>query len=225
MKNNKRLLSILILLICTGSLWACSNGQREGAYEAKSNLPLEKETTSYHTKSALCKDYLLFDGNGDGVDDHIVEHSLLDIFGGHGSYELYVYAKSITGKYDEIFNSYEYLSIHKNIDLKITAIRNGKIVFCHEETGYETEYMIEEKDYPYLFNTDGTLKETSNFVVDTFKTVEAIDVDHDGTNELVMRQYASIGYHANYFADVETVFKISDNELILISIELITDDK
>ena len=113
MKNVKRILSVnLILLICICSLCACSNGQREVAHETKSNLPLEKGTTSYHTKSALYKDYLLFDGDGDGVKDHVVEHSLVDIFGGHGSYELYVYAKSITGKYDEIFNSYEYLSIH-----------------------------------------------------------------------------------------------------------------
>ena len=84
---------------------------------------------------------------------------------------------------------------------------------------------LQSPDVPHLFNTDGTLKGTPNFVVDTFKTAEAIDVDCDGTDELVMTQYASIGYHANYFGDVETVFKISNNELILISIELITDDK
>lgn len=194
MKNVKRILSVnLILLICICSLCACSNGQREGAYETKSHLPLEKETISYHTKSALDKDYLLFDGDGDGVKDHVVEHSLVDIFGGHGSYDLHVYAKSITGKYKEIFNSNEYLVNHKNMDIEITSIRDGKIVFSHHETEYEIEYVVDENSYPYLFNTDGTSRETPNFVVDTFKTVEAIDVDYDGSEELVMRQYVSIG--------------------------------
>ena len=127
--------------------------------------------------------------------DHIVEHSLMDIFGGHGSYDLHVYAKSITDKYVEIFNSYDYLSIHKNMDLEITAIRNGKIVFRHKETGYETEYMVEEKAYSYLFNVDGTSKGSPNFMVDTFKSVKANDIDCDDSEELVMRQYVSIGWN------------------------------
>ena len=223
MKNVKRILSVnLILLICICSLCASSNGQREGAYETKSNLPLEKETTSYHTKSALYKDYLLFDGDGDGMKDHVVEHSLVDIFGGQGSYDLHVYAKSITGKYDEIFNSYDYLSIHKNMDLEITAIRNGKIVFHHKETGYETEYMVEENAYSYLFNVDGTAKEGApNFVVDTVKAVSIRDIDNDGAEEIILEQYCSLGWHANYFADCISVFKVIDGKLSLISVELV----
>ena len=213
---------MFMLMVGVYSLSACSSEQWGEVCETKSNLQLEveEETTPYHTKSALHKDYLLFDGDGDGMKDHIVEHSLVDIFGGHGSYDLHVYAKSITGKYVEIFNSYDYLSIHKNMDLEITAIRNGKIVFRHKETGYETEYMVEEKAYSYLFNVDGTSKGSPNFMVDTFKSVKANDIDCDGSEELVMRQYVSIGWNANYIGDCISVWKIMNDELTLVSVTI-----
>ncbi len=128
--------------------------------------------------------------------------------------------KSNLPLYDEIFKSNEYLSDHKNMDLEITAIRNGKIVFSHEETGYETEYMVEENAYPYLFNTDGTSKGTPNFAVGTFKSVKAIDIDYNGLEELVMRQYVSIGWNANYIGDCISVWKIMNDELTLVSVTI-----
>ncbi len=213
---------MFMLMVGVYSLSACSSEQWGEACETKSNLPLEveEETTPYHTKHPLSKDFLLFDGDGDGVKNHIVEHSLVDIFGGHGSYDLYVYAKSITGQYHEIFSSNEYLLIHKNMDLEITSIRDGKILFRHHETGYEMEYVVDENSYPYLFNVDGTSKGTPNFVVDSSKSVEAIDIDHDGSEELVMRQYVSIGWNANYIGDCITVWKIMKDELILVSVTI-----
>lgn len=87
---------------------------------------------------------------------------------------------------------------------------------CEENGGVLSLLSLTEK----LGGRHGTLKGTPNFVVDTFKTVEAIDVDRDGTDELVMRQYASIGHHANYFGDVETVFKISNTMAVCFTLKI-----
>ena len=81
---------------------------------------------------------------------------------------------------------------------------------------------MDDEAYPYLFNEDGTPMENPNFVVDTFKTIEAVDIDNDGSGELVMRQYCSIGWHANYIGDLESVWKLIDGKLVLISLKLYT---
>lgn len=108
------------------------------------------------------------------------------------------------------------------MDIQITEMRDGKVVFAHSETQYEIEYDVGEDAYPYLFNDDGSPKDNPCFALDTFKTAEIEDVDGDGVDELTFRQYVSIGWHANYIGDCESVWKIIDGELTLISLKLRT---
>ena len=108
------------------------------------------------------------------------------------------------------------------MDIQITEMVDDRIVFHHSPSGYEVEYVVDDEDYPYLFNEDGTPESNPNFVVDTFKIVEVVDVDGDGGEELVMRQYCSVGWHANYIGDCESVWKLIDGELVLLSLKLYT---
>ena len=216
-----------MLLVCVYSVSGCSVEQQEDVFETGSNVSLNTENNNqlFHTQSPLYKECYLFDGDGDGTPDYLIEHSLMDAFGGHGDYIINIYAKSDTDKYDKIiFNSVEYLSVHKNMDIEVTAIRDGTIVFSHQETGYEKEDVVHEDTYlfPYLFTADGSPKGSPNFVIDSFKTVEVVDINNDGVEEILLNQYASVGWHANHFADCISVFKfIDDGMLTLISIELV----
>ena len=74
-----------------------------------------------------------------------------------------------------------------------------------------------------MFKADGSPDDAPNFTVDTFKTAEARDVDGDGIKELVLRQYASIGWHANYMGDIESVWRFTESGPVLISVKLYTE--
>ena len=109
------------------------------------------------------------------------------------------------------------------MDIEVT-VRDGAIIFRHQETGYEKEYVVQEDTYlfSYLFNADGSPKGSPNFMIDSFKTVEVVDINNDGVEEILLEQYASMGWHANHFADCISVFNFTDDgKLTLISIELV----
>ncbi len=227
MKRVKRVLTILLaVFVCVYSFSACS-GEHEENVEMESNVPSKTEDNNqlFHTQSPLYKEFSLLDSDGDGTPDYLCQQSLLDIFGGQGQYHTVIYGKSdADNKYDKVvFDSAEYLSAHKNMDIEVT-VRDGAIIFRHQETGYEKEYVVQEDTYlfSYLFNADGSPKGSPNFMIDSFKTVEVVDINNDGVEEILLEQYASMGWHANHFADCISVFNFTDDgKLTLISIELV----
>ena len=210
---------ITVIIIC---LPLCSCGNT--AYNDKNldtNTEIEFPSMSEWVNTPMFKDVILFDADGDGVDDHMVEHNMVALSGGYGAYEIYIYKRSNVWRYEEIFNSNEYLEQHPNMDIQIAEMSNGRIVFSHSATGYETEYIVDKDACPYLFNDDGSPKDNPCFAVDTFKTVEIMDADEDGAEELVMmRQYCSIGWHANYIGDCVSLWKVTEGELNLIDLYL-----
>lgn len=65
------------------------------------------------------------------------------------------------------------------------------------------EYEIDESNYKKLSETiDGEL------MIDTFYSVEVLDTNNDGYEELICRQYAWIDYHSNHIGNVVSVFEI-----------------
>lgn len=91
-------------------------------------------------------------------------------------------------------------------------------VFNGEAKIFDSEnYSIDEQTYEKLSESiDGEL------VVDSFYSVEAIDVDNDACDELVCRQYAWADWHSNHIGDVLTTFKISDFGIEIIEVRLET---
>lgn len=220
----KILVSLIVIIILGLSICSCAKHTDEVPSDTNldSNTEAVPQSTSKWVNTPIFKDFLIIDADGDGVDDHVIEHNMVAISGGHGGYEICVYARNDIWGYDKIFDSDVYFEEHPDMDIQITEMNDGRIVFQHQQTGYEAEYVVDEEDYQYLFNEDGTPMDNPNFVVDTFKTVEAVDIDNDGSEKLVMRQYCSIGWHANYIGDLESVWKLIDGELTLISLKLYT---
>ena len=220
----KILVSLIVIIILGVSICSCVKHIDEATSDTNldSNTEAVPQSTSKWVNTPIFKDFLIMDSDGDGVDDHVVEHNMVAMSGGHGGYELFVYERSDSWGYEEVFNSNEYLEQHPNMDIQITEMSNGRIIFQQQPTGYEVEFFVDDEANPYLFNEDGTPMENPNFVVDTFKTIEAVDIDNDGSDELVMRQYCSIGWHANYIGDLESVWKLIDGKLVLISLKLYT---
>jgi len=206
-----------VIILCL-PLCSCQNASEVPANDKSldTNTGTSPQSKSEWVNTPIFKDFILFDADGDGVDDHVVEHIMIAMSGGHGGYELFIYAKNDVWGYDQFFDSDVYFSEHPDMDIQITEMVDGRIVFHHSPSGYEVEYMVDAEDYPRLFNEDGTSSGNPNFVVDTFKTVEVVDVDGDGAEELIMRQYCSIGWHANYIGDFESIWKVSNDNMILI---------
>lgn len=221
MKSIKRILSMIVLLsLCVCALGACSGEQEKDVFDIESNvsLKLENDNQLCYTQSPLHKEFSLLDSDGDGTADCIIELSLMDLFGGNGDYIIQIYAKGDTNKYDEIvFNSTDYLLMHKNMDIAITELKDKSIVFGHQKTQYQIEYVVDESTYLYIFNPDGTPKGCPHFVIDPFKNIEVVG------DELVMQQYVSLGWHANYIGDCISVWKVVDDELTLVSVQLVFD--
>ena len=65
------------------------------------------------------------------------------------------------------------------------------------------EYEIDESNYKKLSETiDGEL------IIDTFYSVEVLDTNNDGYEELICRQYAWVDYHSNHIGNVVSVFEM-----------------
>ena len=65
------------------------------------------------------------------------------------------------------------------------------------------EYEIDESNYKKLSETiDGEL------MIDTFYSVEVLDTNNDGHEELICRQYAWVDYHSNHIGNVVSIFEI-----------------
>ncbi len=76
-------------------------------------------------------------------------------------------------------------------------------------------YEMDEATYQRLAqNIDGEL------MIDTICSVQAMDTDGDGRDELVTRQYAWSGSHSNHAGDVVTVFKIVNHRAEVADVRL-----
>ena len=65
------------------------------------------------------------------------------------------------------------------------------------------KYEIDKSNYKKLSETiDGEL------MIDTFYSVEVLDTNNDGYEELICRQYAWVDYHSNHIGNVVSVFEI-----------------
>ena len=89
-------------------------------------------------------------------------------------------------------------------------------VFTSKEESYtkafdSEEYTMDDATYQNLSeNIDGEL------MIDSFYSVEALDTDGDGCEELICRQYAWIDYHANHVGDVVSAIKVTDGKINII---------
>lgn len=218
----KRIASLIIVIIICLILSSCQNVSDISSYEESldTNTDMATQSTSKWVNTPMFRDFLCIDADEDGVNEYMILHDMVAMSGGHGGYELFIYEKSDVWGYSEIFNSNDYLDEHPDMDFQITAMREGRITFYHPPSGYTIEYCVEADTMPYLFNDDGSPQERVQINVDTFKTVEMVDVDDDGSDEIFMRQYASVGWHSNYIGDCESTWKLMDGELKLISVSL-----
>lgn len=84
-------------------------------------------------------------------------------------------------------------------------------VFISGENSYckvfdSEQFEMDESAYKKLSeNIDGEL------MVDTFYSVEAIDANKDGCEELICRQYAWVECHAEHVGDVVSTIRVIDN--------------
>ena len=91
-------------------------------------------------------------------------------------------------------------------------------VFTSGENNYRKvfdseQYTVDESTYKKLSeNIDGEL------MIDTFYSVEAVDVDNDGCEELICRQYAWVECHAEHIGDIVSTFRITDNDIEIINV-------
>lgn len=91
-------------------------------------------------------------------------------------------------------------------------------VFISGENSYckvfdSEQYTIDEVTYKkFSENIDGEL------MIDMFYSVEADDVDGDGCEELICRQYAWEECHSNHIGNIITTFKMADNGIEIIEV-------
>ena len=216
-KRIKLFVSILTLV----ALLLCScNGGAEGGTPDTSDGGDTKDSTSkedltYPLSKANMFDFVLFDGDGDGERDEVLKITLLDMFGGAGQYlvEVFVEHEDSWG-YKKIFDSMEYMELHENMDVVCAPSSDGKAILDHEGSGYHGEYTVGEEEYPYLFDEDGNAQ-GFYLRIDSFYDAEAEDTDGDGCEEIILRQYTSLGWHANYIGDCVTVFRLNGNSFEL----------
>lgn len=75
------------------------------------------------------------------------------------------------------------------------------------------QYEMDESTYKKLSESiDGEL------MIDTFYSVEAMDTDGDGCDELVCCQYSWTEYHSNHIGEVVSIFKVGDNGIEIIDL-------
>ena len=95
-------------------------------------------------------------------------------------------------------------------------------VFMPGENSYRKvfdseQYALEEETYKNLSpNIDGEL------MIDTFYSVEAADMDGDGREELICKQYAWEESHSNHIGDIVTTLKMTDNVIKIIEVRFET---
>ena len=91
-------------------------------------------------------------------------------------------------------------------------------IFISGENSYRKvfdseQYMLDDAMYKKLSaNIDGEL------MIDTFYSVEAVDTDNDGCEELIFRQYAWEKCHSNHIGDIITTLKMTDNVMKIIEV-------
>ena len=219
MKIKKILFSIVSILLISVMLFSCNT-------QVNTDDELDEESEKANSNwqpRVYAKDFIAFDADGDGVDEHIAEHDLVAMSGGHGGYMLSIYKTNGESlSYERIFDSDEYLDAHEAMDIQIIDVGDSKFTFYHPATQYRGEYTYSKDSSPYshLFNEDGTAKkEKYTLVTDTFKRIEPIDFDGDGGEEIEMRQFSWIEWHTNYIGDCVTVWKSVDGVMTLIDLK------
>ena len=156
--------SLLLLLIIILIFLVSCKGE---TYEVPSMEPGRSDEIA-----PLGYDFIIFDSDGDGVKDDIVEHKCLDVAGGYGSFQLEIFISG-NRSYLKVFDS--------------------------------TYYTLDEQIYKKLSeNINGEL------MIDTIYSVVAVDVDSDGCDELVCRQYAWVESHSNHMGDVVLILNVTD---------------
>ena len=94
-------------------------------------------------------------------------------------------------------------------------------------------FVSEKSDYRKVFDSDQYILDESTYnklsenldkkiMLDTFYSVEAIDIDGDGCEELICRQYAWVECHAEHIGNVVSVIKVSDCNVRFLNVRLET---
>ncbi len=91
-------------------------------------------------------------------------------------------------------------------------------VFVSGEIGYREvfdseQYAMDELTYQRLCEGIGR-----ELLIDTIYSVESSDVDGDGCDELVCRQYAWREGHSNHIGDVVSVLKVNEDGVKTVSV-------
>ena len=91
-------------------------------------------------------------------------------------------------------------------------------VFISGENSYRKvfdseQYSLNQETYKRLSEKIG-----GELMIDTFYSVEAVDTDKDGSQELICRQYAWEGCHSNHIGDIITTLKMTDNVINIIEV-------
>ena len=68
------------------------------------------------------------------------------------------------------------------------------------------QYSLNQETYKRLSEKIG-----GELMIDTFYSVEAVDTDKDGGEELICRQYAWVECHAEHVGDVVSTIRVIDN--------------
>lgn len=75
------------------------------------------------------------------------------------------------------------------------------------------QHPLDEEIYiKFSPNIDGEL------MIDTFYSVEAADMDGDGCEDLICRQYVWVECHSNHIGDVISALRITDNGIEIIDV-------
>lgn len=217
---------LVALLLTAVSCSDGTDGQETSATTTEQTTtatpPQSQSDQPSYLNPPLSRNFLFPDLNGDGTDE-VVMHDLIDLFGGAGQYELKVYQKG-QYSYDKIFDSETYLENKRTMDFTTAILRDGALEFVHTPTGYRAEYTVPEEDYRYVFKDAGTLFSGIDLYVDHFYDAKVTDSNNDGRDELVLYQYAWLGWHANGIGSCVTVFEEVDGTFCMTDIRLELDE-
>jgi len=166
---------------------------------------------------SCCAQFVLADIDGDGYDEIVVTYNTGGN-GGAGSHEAIVY-KLVDNKLQKMFSSPSYSSNHSEFfqtGFALTLSDGWTHTIDNKNTGFSRTFVrkvptgnsyFDEHgnitDYAKEYNKDSSFDRTDPF----FYIFKPVDIDGDGTFEIMTAQFTSLWGHADYVGNAYTILK------------------
>lgn len=163
------------------------------------------DLSTNNSEGCYGEELFVSDIDGDEIDE-IILHQTVGLTGGAGQYQSRIF-RVIENNIEEVF-----LSTSKNkydtgylCELK----RDFKLCVKNDITDYSTTIDVKDKQ-EYIgvyFDENGNPIDTAEIMIDNFCDFKPEDVDNDGIDEIVAKQYVSLNGHMDCIGYAESVLK------------------